>query len=297
VRLVEETFRLARAADDRPLVSRSVNNLLEIHQTRGDRLDAIVAIAQEELDTQRRGNWIYGASVLAGALGYCMTETGRLAEGIAYMDEAVAAASAMSSVVLRNVLITRSFVHRLRGDATAAARDDAEANRLSADPEPQMDGWHLLWHAWTAWPDDPHAATDRVLTALPASVALAPVRGWVAHEAARMAFRVAHDEWIEGAVAVMRGCGQDGGPGLLAKRDWIEALLAAGPEGPIEDAAVRLEELGYRRYALDAWADAALLAARAGRTSDAGERALALARSTGLHPLLGPLPETRWVSA
>ena len=81
------------------------------------------------------------------------------------------------------------------------------------------------------------------------------------------------------------------------RADWIEALLTNGPEGQVEAAAARLEELGWRRVALDAWADAALLAARAGRSSDAEDRALALARSTGIHPLLGPLPETRWVSA
>ena len=37
------------------------------------------------------------------------------------------------------------------------------------------------------------------------------------------------------------------------------------------------------------------MAARAGRPSDALEHAHALARSTGLHPLLGSLPEDRWL--
>ena len=293
--LLEESFRLARAAGDRPLIQRSVGNLLDSHLTRGDRLDAIVTIAEEELETQRRANVVNSATVLAGNLGDCMAELGRLDEAIAYADEAVATASAVTPTVLRNVLITRSFVHRLRGEAAAAARDDAEASRIAADPEPQMGGWHLLWQAWMTWWDEPRATTNRLVAALRQSDVPAPYRSEAAHEAARMAFRVADDERLGEAVAVMRGCGQEGGPGLRARHEWIEALLTHGPEGRIRDAAVRLEELGWRRHALDAWADAALLAARAGRSSDAEERAHALARSTGLHPLLGPLPETRWV--
>ena len=36
-------------------------------------------------------------------------------------------------------------------DDLVAALDDSEAGLLPADPEPQMEGWHLLWHAWSKW--------------------------------------------------------------------------------------------------------------------------------------------------
>lgn len=112
-----------------------------------------------------------------------------------------------------------------------------------------------------------------------------------------MAFRLADRSLLEDAVAVSRDCDVDGGPGYRAKLGWLEALPAHGEEGPVRDAAIRLEKLGWRKPALDAWADAALMAARAGRPSDALEHARALARATGLHPLLGSLPEDRWLPA
>ena len=58
-----------------------------------------------------------------------------------------------------------------------------------------------------------------------------------------------------------------------------------------------LDALGYRYAGRHAFADAAFLAARAGRASDAEARAMAIAAEIGLHPSLGPLPETRWVQA
>lgn len=60
--------------------------------------------------------------------------------------------------------------------------------------------------------------------------------------------------------------------------------------------ALGLEDCGYAWRALDAWAYAALLAARAGRTSVAQDRALAITEHTGMQHLLGPLPETCWLT-
>lgn len=73
--------------------------------------------------------------------------------------------------------------------------------------------------------------------------------------------------------------------------------LASDPDGnDVEAAATDLEAAGYRLTAAYAYADAAILAARAGRASDAEQRAMALAAEIGLHPPLGPLPETRWLT-
>lgn len=301
-RLDESTSLLERSLDraisvgDHQLVHRSVVNLLDACLQRGDPPDAAVAVAVAELDRLRRADTVDSATKLAGNLGDCMAEMGRLDDAIAYADEAVMTASSLTPTALRDALIVRSFVHRLRGDTAAATDDDAEADGLAADLEPQMRGWHLLWCAWKSWWDDPQATLQRLLAGLGRSDAPAPVRNDVAHEAARMAFRVGDVGRLEKAVALMHGCGNDGGPGLRAQRRWDDVLLDRGPQGRLEDAAARLEGLGWRRRALDAWADAALLAARAERPSGAGEHALTLARSTGLHPLLGPLPETRWLA-
>ncbi len=55
-----------------------------------------------------------------------------------------------------------------------------------------------------------------------------------------------------------------------------------------------LEEQGLLLLAADAWADAAILAARAAIESDAERRAIGLCERMGAHPLLGPVPERRW---
>lgn len=89
------------------------------------------------------------------------------------------------------------------------------------------------------------------------------------------------------------------GPRRQLERRWAGGL-AETPERAvpaIEAAAADLDAAGWRLPAADAWADAALIAARAGIASDGLERALAIAAEIGLHPPLGPLPETRWIVA
>jgi hypothetical protein len=82
---------------------------------------------------------------------------------------------------------------------------------------------------------------------------------------------------------------------MLIRRRWFGGL-ASDPDGAdVEAAAGELDAIGYRLLAAHAFSDAALVAARAGRASSSGERAMAIAAEIGLQPALGPLPETRWV--
>lgn len=84
---------------------------------------------------------------------------------------------------------------------------------------------------------------------------------------------------------------------MALRRRWIEGLATDSDGRNIESAAEALEAAGYRGVAVDVFADAAIIAARAGRRSSAGERATAIAAKIGWHHALGPLPETRWVQA
>ena len=77
---------------------------------------------------------------------------------------------------------------------------------------------------------------------------------------------------------------------------WVDGLVAGDAGVMLEEAAATFEASDRLVRALEAWADAALLAARAGQPSVAQERALAITERTGVHHLLGPLPETRWFS-
>ena len=80
-------------------------------------------------------------------------------------------------------------------------------------------------------------------------------------------------------------------------RHSIDGYLAEDAGTSLEGPAESLEGSGYALAALDLWMDAALLAHRASRESGVLDWAQAIIDRTGLHPLIGPLPETRWRSA
>jgi len=116
-------------------------------------------------------------------------------------------------------------------------------------------------------------------------------------ELARMALRLADDVMLAQATQSYHHTRpKRAAPIFEAKVRWVDAL-AAGDHAAVEAAAATFEELGYLIHAADAWADAAILAARAGVSSDAEARAIGLCEEMGMHPLLGPLPETRWTGA
>ncbi len=87
------------------------------------------------------------------------------------------------------------------------------------------------------------------------------------------------------------------GPTSILRRRWFGGLVSDADGSDVEAVAGELDAFGYRTLAAYAFADAAILAARAGRASDAEARAMSIAAEIGLHPSLGPLPETRWVAA
>ena len=117
----------------------------------------------------------------------------------------------------------------------------------------------------------------------------------IAHWLARGALRLGDQPRLEQAVRIIRESPEPPSLGAQARREWVLGMTDGSDGRTVESAARRLEELGLLVPAADAWADAALLAARAGRTSVALDRATALIARIGMHPLLGPLPETRWL--
>ena len=83
---------------------------------------------------------------------------------------------------------------------------------------------------------------------------------------------------------------------MVIRHRWFRGLAMDPSGSEVEAAAEELAAAGYRGNAAEAFADAALIAARVGRTSAAGERALTIAAEIGWHHPLGPLPETHWVT-
>ena len=82
---------------------------------------------------------------------------------------------------------------------------------------------------------------------------------------------------------------------MLLRRRWYRGLAADHDDGDVEAVAQEFAGAGYVTLAMEAYADAAVIAARSGRASTAEERALTICAETGVHHNLGPLPETRWV--
>lgn len=223
-----------------------------------------------------------------------MAELGRLDAASTYLDEAVAASTAPP--LLAHMHLHQANVYRMQGDTAAADRVLGEAEARMADVEPQIAAELTLARAWARWPDDPRGAIKALALAASDLDVWAPQRVAIAHELARMALRLDDRTTLEQAIESHQSARPAGGPARrVAEWRWVDGLADGTGGLAVETAAVELESLGLSFRAADAWADAALLAARAGRGSDALERAVALIEEMGLHPLLGPVPERRWL--
>jgi tetratricopeptide (TPR) repeat protein len=296
IALLEESFAAARAAGDRALLLRCYINVPATRYGRGDPLPPLVAVADEGLRLARRSAATHTLAWLAGNRSEFAREMGRLDEALAHADEAVRNADVISRSHQAARLLARALIHRLRGDPVAARRDVEEAERIGADHEPQIAVLLPRNRALEQWPDHPaDAARSLADWAIEHRPLLGPRNPGV-HELVRMAVRLDDDALLETAVELHRSTRAGEPSRLLAAREaWIDGL-AADDLAAVEAAAAFLDEQGYRVSAADAWADAALLAARTGATSQADRRAREAYRSMGVHPLLGSLPETRWVA-
>jgi hypothetical protein len=123
----------------------------------------------------------------------------------------------------------------------------------------------------------------------------ADARARIAHDTARIALRLAAEPELTEAVALAGVSEKPASPTFDAWRAWEQGLVDGTDGTTVERGARELKGLGLLALAVEAWSDAAILAARAGRSSEALDTATTLAESIGMHPLLGPLPETRWL--
>ena len=119
----------------------------------------------------------------------------------------------------------------------------------------------------------------------------------IAQSLARMALRLDDAELLaRGARLHRESLGGRDAPVYAARGRWL-AGIADGDLQAVEDAASTFEGLGRLPDAVDAWADAAILAARAGlgptppaAPPDYASRWVCIRCS-------GQLPETRWMGA
>jgi len=293
--LLEDSYRRALETKDRALQMRCYINLPAVRSSRGDPPGPLAEMGEEGLRLARRSAASNTVAWLAGNQAGFMMDAGRLTEALLYLDESIEHGRVLGDAHTGTKLYVRAHLKCLLGDIDGAAQDVQEARAMPADLEPQSAHEWPLTEAYLRWPLDPQGAMAS-LSDWSAGEQFGPaVRAVVGLDLARMATRMGDAAVLAAAVNLDRENRVTPMTAVKqARAQWIDGL-ADDDRAAIERAAVTFEEFGYRLDAADAWADAALLAGRAGTDSAAHRRALESCAEIGLHPLLGPLPETRWV--
>jgi class 3 adenylate cyclase/tetratricopeptide (TPR) repeat protein len=298
--LLERSMALALGAHDDALLLRCYINIgVTTWVDQGD-MATVAANFEEGLSRARRGGGRSDIAWLTWKLGDAYSETGRLDEAVALLLEAMRLADELADSNAQHGTrwsLTRSTL--LLGRVEEAKRMYTELRSLR-DPESQGVVFSLQLDAWFRWRDSPQDAVARFV----ADVRAALERGIPRSEEpfvylARMATRVGDAAEIDYAVGQLRTIATGGsGPVLHAALKWARALRTAGPESvrDLQEVAAVLGPLGLVIRQADALADAALIAARARESADAIARdAQQIYDRHKIVPVLGPLPETRWI--
>jgi class 3 adenylate cyclase/tetratricopeptide (TPR) repeat protein len=299
VALMLESERLAAAAGDRILVARSANNITATMDENGDRWARAEPIFRAGLERARRsGDRLNEAQLAMGAGDYLLFR-GRVAESRPYYEELAVAAAALGDadwIALHRISV--AWVALAEGDRPGGTRLMDEAAAIGPTLFPEAPGWDSAWNAYVRWPDDPHGAlallAERAAGALADTVILTGLP--LARMALRVDDRVVLEQTVGSFTGVAAGCD---GPVRVAQARWFAGLLGSPDRAvaAIAAAAEDLEAVDAQWPAADAYADAALIAERGG--IDAGPYLAAARRlydACGIVPLLGPLPETRWLA-
>lgn len=296
IELLEESFEMARRAGDRALLGRCYINLPLNKADRGDPADEVLPLHEEGLHLARRDGAVATIAWLASNLSYDLQDLGRLGEALPLAVESLdAARRAGDEELIGTAHECVGWAHLLRGDRELA-RLEYEQSR-SPGRRRESAGYAAMQAAALRWPDDPAGACEQLAAVFEQQTeedqGFASIARWLARMALRLGDR---DRLARAAGTFVATTADRTGPVMLLRRRWIAGLMANPDGSEVEAAADELERQGHFATAIDAYADAALIAARAGRPSEAEARALAISARTGVHHVLGPLPETRWLA-
>jgi class 3 adenylate cyclase/tetratricopeptide (TPR) repeat protein len=298
--LVEESMDLARAANDRFLLMRCYINVPAIMQSNGETNERIMPIMLEGIDRARRNMDHAGVSWMSQNMADLLGAQGRFSEAVPLAEESISAARLLGDASrVAQSLGQRAYVRLSMGDRDGARASLADSLQASTVVEPQSAIYYSAFEALFLWPDDPAAACRLLSEALQApDIALPPLLE-LAPIAARMAVRIGDDSNLDMSVRVfLDAAAQCTGPIRALQRRWMEALGGEQAAGwsPLRAVAAEFAAIGYTLPAADCLADAALLARRADLDPTADEaEAHRLYAASGAVPVLGELPETRWV--
>jgi tetratricopeptide (TPR) repeat protein len=294
--LMKESLEMARRAGDRALRGRCYINLPLTKSDRGDPWMEVVPMYEEGLQLARRDGAVATIAWLATNLSWELEDLGRIDERMDLATEALdAARRAGDDELVASAGECLAWGHLFRGEREQALREWATVSSVPRRPDGR--GWYAILRAVLAWPDDAASAWRDLAGAFEDLSPEDQAYGAVARYLSRMALRLGErDGLVRATSAFLATTADRAGPVMVIRRRWFGGLATDPDGGEVEAAAEELERAGYRLLAVNAFADAALIAARAGRPSAAAERALAIAAEIGYHHLLGPLPETRWIA-
>jgi class 3 adenylate cyclase len=298
--LVQESFKLAQDARDHTLIARCHINVPALMNTNGMPWSEWGPIMKAGLETSRRAVDRSSTAWTAENLGDAAWERGTIREAIAYYQEGLEAATALRDEL--KVTIARlsiGWMHYFMGDYGVVQAVEADRARLAAsNPEAQAELYEAMWVAWRRWrEDDPPVAIAGLRAAIESAEDVSEVHA--PRLLARQALRAGDREALVVAEKYILEVARTAvGPLRRLDTRWVEALRRGGP-GAVDDLA-RIasdwESMEYRLIAADVFADAALIAARDGiEASPLIAAANRLYAQCEVVPVLGPLPEDRWV--
>ena len=298
VDLIKRSMELARAADDRVLLMRCYINVPAIMLGNGELAADILPIMAEGLASTRRSLDHSATSWIVQNRADVLTMVGRLPEALADAEEAIAEARLIGEPGrIQGCLGERAWVRSHMGDRQGAIDDHAESRTVAGQAEPQAVIYDALMDALIEWPSNQTNAARRIAVAAESPDAAPASLLDAAPVGIRMAFRADESAAMHAlAERFLRVADRCTGPVVELQRRGCRALLEAPAEalGELTEVATAFERIDYPLPAANAWADAALIAERLGRSDDVvafADRARALYAACSASPLLGDVPE------
>jgi class 3 adenylate cyclase/tetratricopeptide (TPR) repeat protein len=291
--LIRQSLELALLEGDHDLTVRCYVNLPAMTMDNGPDWAELETYIHEGLALVRRASDREAEAWLVWQLADFAEFRGRMAEGLELRRQAADIAEQQGDVA--TAAVRRVGVAWMSAQLGLWEQAEAVSNLPSpaVHVEEQYEAWGVIWRAVRAWRRDPSAGVAEIGRDLPAMTV--EIRG-AALWAARMAYRVGDPGVMSAAISRTE---DPLGPVSALFADWIRALAADSSTGKDRMAAVVAEadRLGYRNYAAMARDDLALATARAGSDAAAAvEDAKRYAGELGIEPLLGPLPESKWLA-
>ena len=292
---LRESHDLAEAAEDNALLYRCYTNISSVSLNSGYPLHRPRELLARATTLARRSA-SYGtlAFVLDNFAGLSWLQA-RFEDAVEQADEALDACDRAGYGHMKGT------VYRVRSESLSALGRHHEATAdlaiavERAEDDPQHRDWLKVAVARADLLVDPARAVAGLRGPHPEFEGYPNAEMTVALWLARLAFRVGDREALAESLETQARHPQLASPGYELERRWARAL-ADDDIDALAEASAGFDDTGYTLYMAETLIDAALIEARRGAENVMAEQARAAVERLDYHPILGALPETRWIS-